>query len=234
MTVTPVELHHLTARQRRVLAWVATACATLFVLLAVTAARSGASDVDQLVKTLVQADWQPAFARTMRRISLLGSGYVLFPLTVVLSLLLARRHLRLALTAPLVAGGAVIVETVAKVATGRPRPNSVAYSYPSAHVLGAMVFFGMLVYVLWALAHRRRWWQATAALSSVIVVVIAYSRLYVNAHWISDVAGGFTGGLAYVLIVVLMLDAVTRPLPATATAPSAAARRSAPPHTPVG
>jgi membrane-associated phospholipid phosphatase len=230
----PIAIRRLTPWQRRLLAWLATACGTVFVILAVAAARGGASDVDEMVKSLVQWTRQPALERTMRGISLLGSGYVLFPLTLILALALARYHVGLALTAPLVAGGAVTVETLVKVATGRHRPNSVAYSYPSAHVLGAMVFFGMLAYLLWALARRRHWWRCTAGASFIAIAVMAFSRLYVNAHWISDVVGGLTGGLAYVLLVVLLLDHVThtarapagvRPSQPRARAPAARSRQ---------
>jgi membrane-associated phospholipid phosphatase len=201
-----LDLHHLDPWQRRVLTWLAVACATVFILLAIEAARQGASDVDHAINSLVQRVREPGLDRTMRRISFLGSGYVLFPLTCVLGAVLSRRHLRLALTAPAVAFGAIVIETLAKFLTGRDRPNTVAYSYPSAHVLGAVVFLGMLVYVLYALARRAHWWRVTGIVSLVAIAAIGYSRLYVNAHWLSDVVGGFTGGLAYVFLVVLLVD----------------------------
>ena len=206
MTVRPLELHHLRPWQRRALSWLALVCAAAFVLLAVEAASEGASDVDQAVNSFMRWERTREVERAMRGISLLGSGYVLLPLTCVLSAVLHRHHVRLALMAPAVAGGAIVLETLAKVVTDRDRPNTVPYSYPSAHVLGAVVFLGMLVYVLYALARRARWWRGTAVVSIVAIVAIAYSRLYVNAHWLSDVVGGIAGGLAYVLLVVLLLD----------------------------
>jgi undecaprenyl-diphosphatase len=206
MTVRPLEFHHFTPWQRRVLSWLGLACAAVFILLAIEAASEGASDLDQAIKSFMQWDRSREVARAMRGISLLGSGYVLLPLTCVLSAVLHRHHIRLALAAPAVAGGAILLETLAKVITDRDRPNTVAYSYPSAHVLGAVVFFGMLVYVLYALGRRARWWRGTAVVSILVVVAIAYSRLYVNAHWFSDIVGGLTGGLGYVFLVVLLLD----------------------------
>jgi membrane-associated phospholipid phosphatase len=41
---------------------------------------------------------------------------------------------------------------------------------------------------------------------AAIVATVAYSRMFLDAHWISDVLGGFTMGLAY-LLAVLGLDA---------------------------
>jgi len=228
MTVRPLEFHHLTPRQRRVLSWLGFACAAVFLLLAIEALSEGASDVDQAIKSFMQADRSREVERVMRGISLLGSGYVLLPLTCVLSAMLFRRHIRLALAAPAVAGGAIVLETLAKAITARDRPNTVPYSYPSAHVLGAVVFLGMLVYVLYALRRRRRWWRGTAVASIVTVVAIAYSRLYVNAHWFSDVIGGLSGGLAYVFLVVLMLDTRMRSDPRGAATMSPPARSAKP------
>ena len=38
---------------------------------------------------------------------------------------------------------------------------------------------------------------AAPAMLTALVVGVAYSRLYFNAHWLSDVLGGATGGGAY-------------------------------------
>ena len=59
------------------------------------------------------------------------------------------------------------------------------------------VFFGALIYLLWTADLPRRWRWIGSSLAVVAILGIAYSRVYLNAHWLSDVLGGFTGGAAY-------------------------------------
>ena len=44
-----------------------------------------------------------------------------------------------------------------------------------------------------------------------LVAAAGVSRLYLNAHWLSDVLGGVTGGLAFALAALLVVDAAPRP-----------------------
>ena len=59
------------------------------------------------------------------------------------------------------------------------------------------VFFGALIYLLWTADLPRRWRWIGSSPAVVAILGIAYSRVYLNAHWLSDVLGGFTGGAAY-------------------------------------
>jgi membrane-associated phospholipid phosphatase len=70
-------------------------------------------------------------------------------------------------------------------------------SYPSGHVLRGMALAGGCALLV---TGRRR--AATAlALAAVYTVVVAWTRLYLNAHWASDVLGGLLVGLASLIAV---------------------------------
>jgi membrane-associated phospholipid phosphatase len=38
-----------------------------------------------------------------------------------------------------------------------------------------------------------------------IVATVAYSRMYLDAHWLSDVLGGVSVGLAYLLVAIWLV-----------------------------
>jgi membrane-associated phospholipid phosphatase len=49
----------------------------------------------------------------------------------------------------------------------------------------------------------------------VTVGLVAFSRRYLKKHWISDLAGGFAVGTAYLLIAIWVVEVVSvRPAPA--------------------
>jgi membrane-associated phospholipid phosphatase len=71
--------------------------------------------------------------------------------------------------------------------------KSAAFGFPGGHVMASVVFFGVLIYVLWTATRRVRGRSALTSFAVVLVVGIAYSRLYVNAHWLTDVLGELEG-----------------------------------------
>jgi len=134
-------------------------------------------------------------------LSWLGSAWVNWPLRILaLALLAWRRHwLRLAALALAVISSEVLIG-VLKAAIDRPRPpgsliTTTGASFPSGHAVATAVTAVGLVLVL-AAPGRTRWrWEVNAVL---ITSVMALSRVYLRAHWLSDtVAGALLGaGLA--------------------------------------
>jgi undecaprenyl-diphosphatase len=79
-------------------------------------------------------------------------------------------------------------------------------SYPSGHSMGSAIGYGMLAYAL-VLPQRRRPRRIVAVtLLSCLVLAIGFSRIYLRAHWFSDVVGGWTIGVAWVSFCVGWLE----------------------------
>jgi undecaprenyl-diphosphatase len=74
------------------------------------------------------------------------------------------------------------------------------------------VFFGLMIYLIATASRRRRRWRALASgVALVPVMVVAFSRLYLDKHWLSDLAGGLTIGTAYLLLAIWMVEVVLTP-----------------------
>ena len=193
---------------------------TGFFALADMAEDRHVSAADVVVRAEVQHERAPALERPMRDLSLMGSAVGLVPLSALGLLWLWPRDRRLALFTPLATSGAVIVEAVSKWLVARPRPNLMAYGFPSGHTLVSVACFGALIYVLCRATPRRLWRAAGALGATVAVVGIAYSRLYLDAHWLTDVVGGFLAGVAYLIVLVAAFEQWGR-APGSAHAPAA-------------
>ncbi len=147
----------------------------------------------------------------MQLLSRIGSGYVLIPLSVIGFVVLRRQGHRAARHIPAMLVGSVAVFALTKWIVARPRPKLSPYGFPSAHTFGAVVFFGCAIYVLWTMEMRPLWrWTGTVGLV-LLAVGVAASRLYLRSHWLSDVLGGFTGGTAFLLIFLVVVDPRLRP-----------------------
>jgi undecaprenyl-diphosphatase len=137
----------------------------------------------------------------------------------VLFLLLLREWVAAALVA-LTALAAGLAELV-KLIVARPRPTSdlvevyravSGYSFPSGHVVHYVAFFGILGYLAWCRlgglpplgAGVRFALEVLFAVCCALVVLVGPSRVFLGAHWPSDVIAGYLlGGICLVLLVAV-------------------------------
>lgn len=140
----------------------------------------------------------------MEAISFLGKPIFLFFAVGLPGLWVLRqggRKLAIFLAVTSIGGG--IVDTVVKVAVGRPRPEvdepiveAFGNSFPSGHSMSALVSYGALLIVFLPLVTGRAR-SAVIALYVLVVLAIGLSRLMLGVHFISDVVGGYVLGAAW-------------------------------------
>ena len=182
-----------------------------FLVLAVHAFNQQLFDLDHSADALVQSAQHPYLKILMRALSNAATGYVLVPLSVGLYLYLRHRGHHAVKLLPWMVVGAYALFTLTKWIVARPRPRMSPYGFPSAHTFGAVVFFGGVIYLLWTIEMRPVWrWTGTVVLV-LLILGVAVSRLYLRAHWLSDVAGGLAGGTAYLLFFLLAAEPSVRP-----------------------
>lgn len=124
----------------------------------------------------------------------------------VLVWLLVQRAWRSALYWTVAIVGATLLNTVIKVALHRTRPGDPlyegwnAFSFPSGHSTVNVVLYGFLaLLILQGVTHRARLPVVLGA--ALLVLLIAFSRLYLGAHWASDVAGGLAFGSGWIALL---------------------------------
>jgi membrane-associated phospholipid phosphatase len=139
----------------------------------------------------------------------IGGGSVTIPLRIAAaSILLLRRRWRHGIAFACTWAASEIAITSLKVWFHRGRPPGAlvgvtGYSFPSGHAVAAAATAVALVLAFLPPGERRRRWELLAV---TFVFVMACSRVYLSAHWFSDVVVGTLLGSG---IAVLMAAAVT-------------------------
>ncbi len=160
---------------------------------------------DQSVHAVLQGLRTPWADRVMIAFSAVADLAVLAPLGAVTAAWLAWKR-RWSTAAHWVGAlaFALIAPWLLKQGIQIPRPTEIAglstFSFPSGHATRATIVFGFLA-VLTArdLPLASRWLPYLAA--ALITAAVAFSRLYLGVHWLSDVAAGVTMGVIWVCLI---------------------------------
>jgi undecaprenyl-diphosphatase len=180
-----------------------------YLALAIFAAQQQLFALDYGTRSWVMLLRYEALHLPMELVTSLGDHVGLIAMIVIAIPVLWRVSRRWALALPVLMAGAGALQWLAKAAAGRARPDQASWGFPSGHVLSLVVFFGLMIYLIATASRRRRRWRALACLvAAVPVVVVAFSRLYLDRHWLSDLAGGLTIGAAYLLLAIWIVEVV--------------------------
>ena len=167
----------------------------------------GTGDLDDDLLRALYAGGNPAWIAIARGFTFLGAAWVGIAVAlggVALLAWLGRK--RAAVVAFLViAVGRALVEAQ-KYAIARLRPIDEAHlvpvstpSFPSGHAANSMIL--CLTFAILFFGHKR-WRWAAIAVAILLSVCIGFSRLMLGVHWPSDVIGGWSFGLLWVVIAM--------------------------------
>ena len=114
--------------------------------------------------------------------------------------------------AGLVAVGTLIVGSLLKLIMRRDRPVTEyvehmyldTFSFPSGHAAGTVPVYGLLAYLI-ALTNQP-WSLPLVILIAFGTFLIGISRVYLGAHYASDVIGGWVVGLSGLAVIIFIVQ----------------------------
>lgn len=170
---------------------------------------------DGAVFNWLQAHRSELGTRIMTTVTMSADAFVITGLSVaMIGWLTFRRHYRVAIAALVAIAGSSLFVPIVKGLLERPRPTVLyeaaqAFSFPSGHAALSMTAFGVIaaIYAAHVRPERRLPIFGFAALAAVVV---AFSRLYLGAHWLSDVAAGLSFGIAMTAIFMALTHRLDR------------------------
>jgi membrane-associated phospholipid phosphatase len=167
------------------------------------------ASLDTSLATWVHQFDSPALDVAARVVSTLGSEIVSVLAGVLLVVFIGQRRWGAAALLVVVTAGAQLLNDGLKGVFHRTRPAPLTglidvqqYSFPSGHAMVGMAFYFYLAYLTWRLARGWRRWAIVTVLT-VLVVAIGLSRIYLNAHYASDVLAGYLAGFLWADAVII-------------------------------
>ena len=163
---------------------------------------------DRAVALWVQSFGSPALDSILLSATHLGDPpVVLLAMLILVIVLVALKRPRDALFVFVGIGAAIALSQIVKLGFGLARPvyrvslvTETTFSYTSGHASSSMALVVALIVLTW----RTRWQWPVLVAGVIYVLVIAFSRVYLGAHFPSDVWGGWLLTIA-VMAVVSML-----------------------------
>jgi membrane-associated phospholipid phosphatase len=168
---------------------------------------------DVPISTWFHEHGRPPFTAFMRAVSYLHStASVLALATVAAAVLLWRREAAWVVPLVLCVPGGLLLNVFVKNQFQRARPSFdhplvtlATYSFPSGHTAAAAVSWGFAL--VWLFAHRSspRERRLAGGIAVLMVLLTALSRVYLGAHYVSDVLAAAAEGLAWLALCFLVL-----------------------------
>lgn len=166
---------------------------------------------DQYFTSAIQA-WPDWLHGIMVALSVMGHPVITIAVAMaVVGAGIAKENARL-----WISGGAAIVAlgigAFLKILLQRDRPltDYVAsmrfdtFSFPSGHTLGSTVSLGLLAFLAWHFLPAP-FGAIVAVLLGLVVIGVGLSRIYLGAHFPSDVIAGWLFGLGFLLLILLFV-----------------------------
>lgn len=164
--------------------------------------------IDRRVEIWLNHRTTPALTSAMFAISTLGSMAFVGGVAIVVALVLAWQRnwyklLALLLSVPLGAMLNVLLKHIFhrhRPELERPLVHLTTYSFPSGHADASTLIYGLLAIFLVQYLQSWRWRTLVVLAAILLVLAIGFSRLYLGAHYLSDVLAAYAEGVAWLAI----------------------------------
>lgn len=165
-------------------------------------------NLDSKLVTTIATIRTPFLTKIMLFFTYLGGPFPVTLATLLISLLLLKKHKKEAALFLITMIMGVIINASLKTIFNRPRPQiypliiESSKSFPSGHAMNNLIFYSLLVFLTYHLSKSKKLTFIAGCFSTLIVALISFSRIYLGAHYLSDILAGYVVGFWWITTVL--------------------------------
>ena len=190
-------------------------CVCVFALIAANLANESLRALDLRVTEALAALRTPALTLAMQSVTTLCAPVALLVICLVLMVVYRKKHYSIPVAINLMVS--VSLNYSLKNVFLRERPPLMyramfesGYSFPSGHAMAAGAFYGFLIYMVAQSSMPKPRKRLLIAMLTLLIGLVAFSRVYLGVHYLSDVVAGLTVSTAYLLLYSAVVGAYLR------------------------
>lgn len=179
-------------------------CLILFLVLSILVKTQNDIYIDSIAYNYISNFINDNFTNVVKFITFLGSASVVISITILSLIILKNKRIGILMALDLIV--ITIFQYLLKYIFGRIRPIDIniveetGYSFPSGHSLTAMAFYGFIIYLIYKSTLKYK--KIYMSFLGILIILIGFSRVYLGVHYITDVLGGFSFSLFYLIIFI--------------------------------
>ena len=139
-----------------------------------------------------------------------STKFIIFIL--LLLLLLSIKYKKIPILINIVVIIEILINNLVKIIVRRDRPKLInlvtekSFSFPSGHTMVSVTLYGFIIYLILKSNINKKLKYLLISLLSVLTILIMISRIYLGAHFFSDVFGGLCLALAYLITTIDIIE----------------------------
>jgi len=193
--------------------YVIIALTLMFVILSILVKFDLLQSFDNFVYDIITFNINDIITGIYKVITFLGSTEFIIGLCVfflILFIILKKKNTGFVISGVLIIS--TIVNNLLKIIFCRARPEVLkfvveeSYSFPSGHTMAAVSMYGILMYLILKSELNKTLKIILVSILGIIPIMVAFSRVYLGAHFISDTIGSFIVSIILLLIEIYVID----------------------------
>lgn len=202
-------------KKAKYIKWIVMGCALIcFGIIASQIVQNPVISFDETIRFWVYEQRNPWLSAIFIPITYMGNWQTITVLAAIL-LALPKTRKDIGLPFAMVSLSSTVIYKAVKGIFERPRPEldvrlipQGGFSFPSGHSMNCIVCFGILIYLIRRYCPNRKIANILTAGLTLLIIGIGTSRVYVGVHFPTDVLGGWSLGLAFLMGSILILEKI--------------------------